>query len=277
MTDQVTEPTVGADPQDLIEPKSSTVVSFEDDEPEKVEKPEPVAEAPKVEDEDEEVRAQFTPEQQAKFDEVIARKTAKFRAQQRQLEAQLNELKSQAPQKADEKPVIPPAPDPWDAEYETKFKARDEAIQKAALWEYQQQQKEQARTQQEQQTQQQAAQELQRAVTTYSSRALKQGITSDQLRQAGDLVTQMGIHPHVQLYVLGEETGPSITMYLAKNLHEIEKINAMLPVQAAAYIASNVIPKATKSATSGTPPPRSVSGRSPGAAKERGPKNATYE
>jgi hypothetical protein len=269
----------GADAQELTEVKPLNV-SFDDDEAEEstpeAEQPEAKAEPSPDDDGEDDLKPQFTPEQQKKFDEVIARKTAKFRAQQRALEAQLAEIQSkvQAPQNV--RPEIPPLPDPWDAKFDEKVKERDEILLKAAQYDYENQQREQLRIAQEQQTQQQAQQELQKAVASYSSRALKQGIAPDQLSQAGNLVAQMGVNPHVQLYILGEESGPSVTMYLARNLHEVEKINSMSPVQAAAYIAANVIPNATRAAKAGTPPPQNPRGASPGKI-DRGPKGATFE
>lgn len=259
-------------------------VSFDEDE---LETEEPEVEEPETEkpdegegdepetDEGEEgapPAVKFTPEQQRVFDQTIAKKTAKFREQERQLQQRLQELESRIPQEGP--PPVPERPTPWDPE--EKVQAYEEALIKRAQWDAKQAEQQQSVQQQQYAQQQEAARELQKATANYAARAAKQGIKPEELKQAGEIVYNLGIHDQVLLYIIAEETGPSITTYLARNPDEVEKLQQMMPAQAAAYIAAEIRPKATRRRSNAPPPADGVSGAR-GAREERGPKGATYE
>jgi hypothetical protein len=261
-------------------------VSFDDDAPE-IEEPEieePEIEEPETgegetgegeEGEGEEgapAAVKFTPEQQRVFDQTIAKKTAKFREQERQLQQQLQELQSRIPREGP--PEVPPRPTPWDPE--EKVQAYEEALIRRAQWDAKQAEQQQSVQQQQYVQQQEAARELQKATANYAARAAKQGIKAEELKQAGEIVYNLGINDQVLLYILAEETGPSITTYLARNPDEVEKLQRMMPAQAAAYIAAEIRPKATRRRSNAPPPADGVTGTR-GAREERGPKGATYE
>jgi hypothetical protein len=270
----------GADPQNLTD--LPTGITFDDDDapeaaPEAAQPAAPPAQAPAAqpgaEDDDDpdltKVRAEFTPEQQAKFDAAIARKIAKHRARERELQMQIQQIQQQAQtqqQGEDREPAIPPVPDVWAPDYDARLAARDKAIEDRAAWNLRRQVAEYNAQASQDAQMQQARAAMTDAVSAYRERAVKQGVDPGELARAGQLVNALGVDMQLQLYILGEETGPSITTYLARNPQEIDRINQMSPVQAAAYIAAAVAPKAVQTVapvTAGdadeeedTPPPQ---------------------
>lgn len=90
--------------------------------------------------EEEETRVEFTPEQQAKVDD-IARKAAARNldklqeavAARQAVEDQLARLQPK-PVEAPGRPFVPPVPGPFEDGYEQKLALRDEALAKASQW-----------------------------------------------------------------------------------------------------------------------------------------------
>jgi preprotein translocase subunit SecD len=159
------------------------------------------------------------------------------------------------------------------------MKVRDDALVQTAQYDAQAN----AYQAQEQALQQQQAADASKAlvesVTTYSDRADKLGITTQELQQAGNVVAQHGIGNDIAQYILADEQGPNITMYLAQNPLEMEAVRQMSPMQAAVYIDTQVKAKAV----SARPTPNPISeptevlrgaGQPEG---DRGPKGAIYE
>jgi hypothetical protein len=225
----------------------------------------------------------FSDEQQAKFNSEIGKKVGK----QREAERERDEERARAvvaeqelaALKAPQRPEIPPTPDPYDDDYEGKMRLRDDALVQTAQYDAQAN----AYQAQEQALQQQQAADanktLLESVTTYSDRADKLGITTQELQQAGNVVAQHGIGDEVAEYILADEQGPNITMYLAQNPLEMETIRNMHPMQASVYIYSTIKAKAV----SARPTPNPISeptevlrgaGQPEG---DRGPSGAVYE
>lgn len=228
----------------------------------------------------EEEKVTFSPEQQEIMNREIGKKTAKLREVERQAEEERQRIE-QLQQKVAEyeapvRPDIPPPPDPYDDDYEASQKARDAAIAQAAAFD--------ARMEAVQAQNQKAMQDYQEAqskkiiesVQTYAGRADKLGIKPDELQIAGNKVAAFGIQDDLAQHILNDEMGPNITMYLSDNVQELEAINGMTPLQAAAYIETNVKPKATREPVAPPPePPELVAGK--GFQAERGPPGVQYE
>jgi hypothetical protein len=254
-------------------------------EPEEAEQPEPEAEddEPKAEGEDQPHKVEFSEEQQRVFNETIGKKTAKMREAERaaeqerqrreQLEQELNQLK------APRRPEIPPAPDPYDDDYEQQLAARDEALLKRAQFDAMEQARQQQAQYAQQQAQQEAEQKLNTTVKTYAERAGKLGIKPEDLQRAGSYVGQVGLDDSVARYILNDEQGPSITVYLASNPLELDAIRQMDPMQAAVHIATTVRDRAASSRPKPSLAPDPVESVSGSGLPEgqRGPKGATFE
>jgi len=237
-------------------------------------------EGPDDED-DQPKKVTFTPEQQKVFDNEISRKVAKLRETEREnqrLAQQLQEIQAKLPK--DARPEIPPVPDPWDAEYEAKLQARDEAMAAAIRYDQQQEFVTQQQQYVEFQQRQQQIDHLQQAAVTYTERATKQyGINPQDLQAAGQAIVQSGGIDHgLELFILDDEAGPAYTMYLARNPLELEKVREMNPTRAAVYLAKEIGPKLVSRNRQQPPPPARTAPRSGGGAQaKRGPKGVTYE
>lgn len=222
--------------------------------------PEPDApEEPEKSEAATEKKVEFTPEQQAVFDQAIGKKTAKAReaerraeeAERRAEEALSRLAQFNAPVHRD----VPPYPDPYESDFQDKLKQREAVIAHNARvdWEMQQRQQQDQVAQQQKAQREQAA--LQESVATYTQQAAKLGITQDRLAQAGASVAQFGIHNDLVTHILADDHGPAITVYLADHPLELEQVASMSPLQAAAYIEREVKPKMRKKVD---PPPAPV-------------------
>jgi len=206
-----------------------------------------------------EKKVEFTPEQQAVFDQAIGKKTAKAREAERraeEAERRAEEAQRQLAQfNAPVKQNVPDYPDPYDADFQAKLQQREAIIAHNARvdWEMQQRQQQDQVAQQQKAQREQAA--LQESVATYTQQAAKLGITQDRLAQAGASVAQFGIHNDLVTHILGDDHGPAITVYLADHPLELEQVASMSPLQAAAYIEREVKPKMRKKVD---PPPAPV-------------------
>lgn len=233
-----------------------------DDAPPLVEEVVEVVETEAPEPEPEETKVEFTPEQQAKVDE-IARKAAARNLEKlqeavearRQAEERLAQLQP-AQQQDPGRPFVPPIPDPFEDGYEQKLAARDAALAKAAQWDTVQaiskyhlaeQQKVQAQTQEE---------EIKKVVTTYNSRAHKMGISDAELAFAGSQIQAVGMAGDLVQHILHDAQGPALTVYLGNNPDELDKIRGMPPIAAAIYLETQVKPKAARAPKK--PPPATL-------------------
>ena len=223
----------------------------------------------------------FTPEQQAFInDNIVAKQVAKRGQAEREAEelrAQLKELQESArPPEEDPKPTVPT--EVWADDYDKQVAKYEEDL---ASWSQRQYEKE-AAVRQEQELEQQRQLAEQQAqyerVLTYTERAETLGITREALQVAGNTVEQMGVQPEIANYLLADEHGPAVTMYLAKNLQEVQAMQNMDPISAGIYIATEIKPKVSRKLKRDNPPEpvETVSGASV-PEKERGPKGAVYE
>lgn len=229
------------------------------------------------------VRARFDPVQQEAYNRDIAEKVYKLREKEKeaeQLKQRLQSLEQQMPKQ--ERPNVPKEPDPYalsDQEYQQQLRLRDQAIARQAAFDAQQrfQQQEAQRLQQEQYAIEQEA--LNEKVASYSQRAVKLGISSEELQAAGNQVASFGMADEVVNYILEDDLGPAITKYLSQNITELDTIRSMAPAQAAVRIATHVREKAAalKPKVNAAPDPVDQPAKAGVAPKGRGPKGATFE
>jgi len=191
-------------------------------------------------------------------------------------EAEIARLKSQIPENS--KPVIPPMPDPYDADFDERMRQREEAIRQTAIYEANEQARQAQLSDQNNARLAEQQRNLVAAVNTYSERAKALGVSESELKVAGQTVAAYGIAEPVAEFILHDDKGPAITAYLARNPEQLEAMSKLNPLQAAIHVATNIKPKLTdRPRTADLPkPPDTLSGG--GVAKrERGPKGATYQ
>ena len=163
-------------------------------------------------------------------------------------ERQAQEAREQLRQFQPQDTGIPPMPDPYDADFDAKVRARDEAIARAA-----QAERDQAFNMQMQQEEARRAAEkeqeaLRAKAETYTSRADALGVDGKDLQRAANTIEAQGITQDLAMYIMDDERGPELTLYLGENPAELEKLNQLSAMQAAAYIESTVKPKARREA-----------------------------
>lgn len=142
--------------------------------------------------------------------------------------------------------VIPEMPDAFDANFEAKIRARDEALRMQAI--------RQAEKEQQQRTLEQAKiaeaqtkrDQINGYVTTMFETAKQMGMKETDLRQADDTVAKFIRDPGLATFILSQKDAPLIINHLADNLSELETVSKMNPIEAAAYIATSVIPAAQR-------------------------------
>lgn len=223
----------------------------------------------------------FSEKQQAKFNEEIARKVAKQREAERKaqaLEEELAATKARVQQyEAPVRPDIPDPPDPYEPDFAQKVAYRDALIARAAQFDGQQAYMRHQEQQQAQERIQREQDRLRETVTTYSDTAEKLGISAQELAEAGKSVQAFGINDDLAGHILSDEMGPGITVYLAKNPLELDKLSAMSPLKAAAYIESHIKPNAKRPPPKLAPEPTESVKGSGAREGERGPKGTVYE
>jgi len=169
--------------------------------------------------------------------------------------AELKKLKGE-----DDEIVIPPLPDAYDPNYETKLAERDQALQekakKAAEIELTKQ-----REQDELKRKQDAAREvyITKANTMFEA-GEKMGISKEEMQKAEGVVTTFIHQPELAQFILDQEDSALIVNHLANNIDELAEIGQMSPIRASAYIATHVVPAAQKfkPAVSNTPDPLEI-------------------
>lgn len=225
----------------------------------------------------EEKPEQPEPEEKPGWQKAIDKQTYYRREAERQLaEAQdeIDKLKARVPQ--DVAPEIPPIPDAFDEDHDQKVIERDKAIKARAEWDTRQALKAAVQQREEQRQAQEAQEALMKRGAIYQQRSTQMGVNAQELASAGQFVASY-INPQVADYILDSEQGPLITMHLARNPGELERVSSMPPMMAAVHIATQIEPNVTAkpTVTKAPAPPETLDGGAP--PSERGPKGATYE
>ena len=160
------------------------------------------------------------------------------RKKREELEQRLAALESQ---KVNQE--IPPLPDAYDDDFETKIREREAAITRKAEIEAQNKLREDQQRLANEQAQREALEQKQKIVNDYTARAADLGVKPEELQLAGGQVEAYGVTPEFTDYLLTHEEGPLIVKHLAANLADIETINNMTPYQQAVYVETQIKPK----------------------------------
>lgn len=159
----------------------------------------------------------FSPEQKAAADYAFKAREAKREAEE--LRKQLEE--AQKP-KDEGKPVIPEIDDYASAE---EIKARDEAIKRAALWDYQQEQQKEADYQAQVTAQTRQQEEITKVRNDFVTNSTKAGIKLEDLQVAGNVVDAHGLNPVIAQAIMSDKEGGLALLHLATNPADIQALN----------------------------------------------------
>lgn len=175
---------------------------------------------------------------------AVGKQHFKFREEERGHAAtkqQLEEAQAKlvAIEAAKPKPEIPPMPDSFDEDFDTKMAARDQAIISKAQFDAQQgvfaQQQESVK-----QAQVDAqAKTINDAVAVYQSKTTELGLKQEEIDAAGNIVAGY-VSQDVAMFLLSDPDGPLMTKHLADNPLELDALRNMTPMQAAITLNSTV-------------------------------------
>ena len=157
-------------------------------------------------------------------------------------------------------PEIPAMPDPFDDDYQEKVRARDEAIQKRASYDAEQNLRQQIEQQQSKQALQAQIQRVKEQTEKYAKSAVEYGVTPEQLQQYGMQAGQY-LSQDIAMSILGDAEGVLLTKYLAQNPQDAIDLSGMNPYQAALHMERVIRPAAQKlkpKATGAPTPPKKV-------------------
>ena len=187
---------------------------------------------------------------QEKVNKRINELTFQKYEQQRQrekIEKENEELKAKlAKQDSDLSISIPDMPDVFDPEYDTKVKAREDAIKQSTIAE----QKREAKKAQEEAAAQEKTKLRQEKIDQGYKKMLlgakNIGLTDAEIQQADRTVSMFIKDPSLAQFILDQENSAEVVQYLAGSMPDLEKISSMDSINAAAFLASKVIPAASK-------------------------------
>ena len=110
----------------------------------------------------------------------------------------------------------------------------------------------------EAQKQQQQAKEAEKfgsLVEKYNSNIEKLGVNPKSLKSASDNLAAAGIGKELTEFLLDDDQGPALVVYLDANPEDAEMVLGMSPARAASYIERNIRSKLSVKQTSKAPPP----------------------
>lgn len=176
---------------------------------------------------------------------AINKQHAKYREEERKrikIENEANELKEKlkAFEEKQEGIVIPPAPDPYDDDYEEKIAARDAVIMQKANQDAQQ------RVALDQQNAQQEAmhkaeqERIDSITSSYVDKIKASGLNIDEVTKAGQTVVEYGIDGQLAEFLMQQEDAPFITSYLAKNPVVLDDLRNMSTIEAGLKLTTDI-------------------------------------
>ena len=156
--------------------------------------------------------------------------------------------------------VIPDMPDPYDPEFASKLAEREKAVQEKARADAAREVAEQAHEAEVKRRQEEAVKQFEQQTTKMFDSGEKAGITREDLQKAEQTVSMFVRDPSLAQFILAQEDSALIVHHLANNVSELEQVVGMSPMNAAAYIATVVTPKAKefKPQQPGAPAPLNV-------------------
>ena len=229
--------------------------------------------------ENHEEKITFSEEQQKVVNDIAGKSAFKTREAKREAEElrrQLEEAKAKIPQAT--RPQIPEV-DQYSDNYAADTAKRDEAIRQANEYDRQQADNKRQIDDAAASTERKQQEDFAKTVSDYNDRATKLGVSEAELQAAGNTVVNFGIDQQVAAFILGDDQGPLITKYLAKNPLELEALSQLDPMKAAIRIQTEIKQKASllgNKTPTAPAPVESLSG-SGVPLKERGPQGATFE
>lgn len=174
---------------------------------------------------------------QERFDQIT---TEKYELKRRteELELKLKELESRTQQALPDDLTPPELPeDTWDTEAMKKYHA-DMLEHQRKIAEYAAKSTMTNAESERRKAQQQHEQG--KIVQGFAERAIKNGISIDQLEAAGTGLVNAGLSQELQMLIMEDEAGPLITMHLAKNPDLAHEILSMSVTKAAIKLATQV-------------------------------------
>ena len=210
---------------------------------------------------------------------TIAEKAYKEREARRRaddLERRLKELESKQSPEFDG--VVPSMPDPFDDDFESKVKAREEALQRKAHADAIAMQQREAEAEAQRKREREEFERQQKLQADFKKNASDLGVDQQSLADAAQAVVNYGVTPDIENAILSDANGPLILQYLAANPLELSDLIEANPLKAGMLLADvkskslSLKPKPS----SAPPPPQALDGRG-APQKERGPKGATFE
>lgn len=186
------------------------------------------------------------------------RKAQALEAELQQTRAQLAELQKEP------EPQIPPIPDRFDDDYETKLKQRDEAVQAKAGYELRQRQLQEQAEQQAREQAIQAQQAQAQKAQEYEEKVKQSGLDEKAVEAAMYAVRDMNLPPHVVQALIADQESPKLMKFLADNPHEANELYGADPYHAALKVGTELREKAVRSLTpkqtQAPPPPQQLDG-----------------
>ena len=184
---------------------------------------------------------------QKRINEITFDKNEEIRKREK-LQEELDKLREDLEKRkaSEENLEIPDLPDVYDDDFEDKIKAREEIIRKVA----EANAKKQYITEQERKVFQEnfkrEQEKIARQVDTMYSTAKDYGISKDELQEADKKVSGFIRDRSLAKFILDQKESALIVKHLSSSAQELEKISEMDPINASVYIATKVIPEASK-------------------------------
>ena len=168
------------------------------------------------------------------------------------------------------RPELPEIPDQYDVseeEYQAAIDKWKEANRQQILFNERQRQSEEAEKNRILEAQRKQQEETQKKIDGFYGRVEELGYQKDDMIKKENILVNyltdgQNVRVDLAMHVVGREDAPLIVDYLSQNPKQLEAISQMNDMSAAAYIASEIAPKAQKlkPETTKTPPPLEVDG-----------------
>ncbi|PHR99259.1 MAG: hypothetical protein COA78_25280 [Blastopirellula sp.] len=225
-------------------------------------------------------KVEFTPEQQAKFNDEIGKKVRNTHAANRRaddLQSQLDAITAAQP--APERPAVPKVPDPYSETYQADMVAYTESVTQQASYDAGERQRSESALA-DQTKAREAVEEKQRNwQENWNGRVANLGIDAAEMDKAIDTLDAFNIDMTVAARIGKEAMGPDIIRYLAKNPSEADALAQMAPDDGVIHVATVLKEKAAgmKPKLELAPDPTDVLSGKGAPEGSKGPVGATYE
>jgi len=226
-----------------------------------------------------EEKVTFSDEQQKLVNDIASSKAFEVREARRkseELQRQLDEARAAIPKET--QPEIPDIPDQYDEDYDTKIRARDDAIRANERYESNQRYTQDQQQQAQEQKQRKEAEELTSKAKLYESNAVKKGLNFEEVKAAGKTVIDYGLRGDVINEMLSDADGALMSLYMSKNPQAIDSLNSANPITLGSVYADIRAKASALGAHKRTAPEPVETLRGAGVVtSDGGPDGATYE